>query len=97
MHQKCIQAGLVVRRETVRQLLSILDDGVDLRRHGRIVRRRYLSYLSKGSNFVWHMDSYDKLKTNGISINGCIDGFSRKIIWLEAYYTSSDPLVVAGY
>ena len=40
---------------------------------------------------------YDNLKTNGISINGCIDGFSRKIIWLEAYYTSSDPLVVAGY
>ena len=46
---------------------------------------------------MWHMDSSDKLKTNGISINGCIDGFSRKIIWLEAYYTSSDPLVVAGY
>ena len=94
MHQKCVQAGLVVTRETVRQLMSLLDDeGVDLRRHRRICRRRY---LSKGSNFVWHMDSYDKLKPYGICINGCIDGFSRKIIWLEAYYTSSDPTVIAG-
>lgn len=30
-------------------------------------------------------------------INGCIDGFSRKIIWLNAYKTSSDARVIGGY
>lgn len=30
-------------------------------------------------------------------INGAIDGFSRMIIWLHAYSTSSDPKVIAGY
>ncbi|CAH1114742.1 unnamed protein product [Psylliodes chrysocephalus] len=43
------------------------------------------------------MDSYDKLKPYGICINGCIDGFSRHIIYLQAGSTSSDPKVVAGY
>ena len=43
------------------------------------------------------MDSYDKLKPYGICINGCIDGYSRNVIWLEAYTTSSDPKVITGY
>jgi len=95
MHMKCLQAGFVVSRETVRRLLNLLDpEGVSLRSKKCIVRRRY---LSKGPNFVWHLDSYDKLKPYGICINGCIDGFSRNIIWLQAYRTSSDPKVIAGY
>ncbi|KAF3859970.1 hypothetical protein F7725_000225, partial [Dissostichus mawsoni] len=36
------------------------------------------------------MDSYDKLKPYGNAINGCIDGFSRYIMWMEAYTTNSD-------
>jgi len=95
MHLKCRKAGLTVSRETVSFLLQILDkEGVNLRRKGNIVRR---CYLSKGPNFVWHLDSYDKLKPYGICVNGCIDGFSRKLIWLEAYRTSSDPKVIGGY
>lgn len=95
MHLKCVNAGLVVSRETVRHLLGVLDPrGIELRRKGRIVRR---CYLSKGANFVWHLDSYDKLKPYGICINGCIDGFSRNVIWLEAYRTSSDAKLIAGY
>ena len=95
MHLRCLNAGLVVSRDTVRHLLGLLDPrGVELRRKGRIVRRRY---LSKGANFVWHLDSYDKLKPYGICINGCIDGFSRNVIWLEAYHTSSDAKLIAGY
>ena len=39
----------------------------------------------------------DKLKPYGISIHGCIDGFSRYMLWLEAYYTNSKPTLVAGY
>lgn len=43
------------------------------------------------------MDAYDKLKPYGISISGCIDGFSRKIIWLKASPICSDPKVIAGF
>lgn len=46
---------------------------------------------------MWHIDSYDKLKPYGICINGCIDGFSRNIIWLRAALTNSDPKVIGGY
>uniref|UniRef100_W5MTV9 Integrase catalytic domain-containing protein n=1 Tax=Lepisosteus oculatus TaxID=7918 RepID=W5MTV9_LEPOC len=54
-------------------------------------------YYSRGPNNVWHIDGYDKLKPYGICINGCIDGFLRKMIWLEAYKTNNDPLIIAGY
>ncbi len=43
------------------------------------------------------MDSYDKLKPYGIAINVCIDGFSRFVLWMEAYNTNSDPKVIADY
>ncbi|KAJ8310790.1 hypothetical protein KUTeg_012655, partial [Tegillarca granosa] len=95
MHLKCMLSGLTISRENVRRLLSLLDpEGVEHRRRRRLVRRRY---YAKGPNFIWHLDSYDKLKPYGIAINGCIDGFSRHVIWLEANYTSSDPKVVGGY
>ncbi len=95
MHLRCTLAGLSVAMHDVRILLKILDpEGVELRRRRRLVRRRY---YSKGPNFMWHIDSYDKLKPYGIAVNGCIDGFSRYLVWLEANYTSSDPKVVGGY
>ncbi|CAH0551685.1 unnamed protein product [Brassicogethes aeneus] len=95
MHLKCIQHGLVVTQETVRELLKLLDPtGVDIRKRKRLRRRQY---VSKGPNYVWHVDSYDKLKPYGICINGAIDGFSRNIMWLKAGRTSSDPKVIAGY
>lgn len=95
MHSRCIHDGLVVDRETVRILLQIIDsEGVMARSRRRLQRR---SYFAKGPNYIWHMDSYDKLKPYGICINGCIDGFSRAIIWLKANTTSSNPRVVASY
>ena len=43
------------------------------------------------------MDGYDKLKPYGIAISGCIEGFSRYIVWMEAYTTNNDPRVIADY
>lgn len=95
MHLKCIQAGFVVSQRTIGHLLKILDPrGVHLRRRNRLRRRLY---RNPGPNFLWHLDSYDKLKPYGICINGAIDGFSRMIIWLHAYSTNSNPKVIAGY
>lgn len=91
MHLKCIQKNLVVTQDTIRELLWLLDrEGVETRKRKRLRRRQY---YNKGPNYLWHIDSYDKLKPYGICINGCIDGFSRHIIWLRTGSTSSDPRV----
>ena len=95
MHLKCIHNGINIDKESVRHLLGLLDpNGVQHRARKRLQRR---VYRGRGSNFIWHIDSYDKLKPFGICINGCIDGFSRQLLWLDAHVTSSDPKVIAGY
>ena len=43
------------------------------------------------------MDAYDKLKPYGISISGCIEGFSRYIVWMAVYATNNDPRIIADY
>ena len=86
---------LVVGRETVRELLKVCDpEGVERRSKHRLKRRRY---VSKGPSYLWHMDGYDKLKPFGFCVHGCIDGFSRRIMWLEVSSTNNDPAVVAQY
>ena len=95
MHLKCIPSGLVVTQRTVRHLLKILDpEGVQLWQQNRLRRRLY---TNPGPNFLWHVDSYDKLKPYGICINGAADGFSRMVMWLHAYTTNSNPRVISGY
>ena len=95
MHLKCVQAGFDIPRDTVYELMKLLDpEGMNARLRKRLKRR---SYSSPGPNFVWHIDGYDKLKPYGIAISGCIDGFSRNILWLEAGTSNNDPKVIANY
>lgn len=95
MHLKCLHSGLIVPKETVRMLLKILDpNGVELRTRGRLHRRQY---HASGPNFLWHMDGYDKLKPYGLCVHGCIDGYSRHIIWLTVGHTNNDPRVISKY
>ena len=82
-------------QERVRSLLVALDpEGVNPRRSRRL---RRTVYRSKCPNEIWHIDGYDKLSPYGICVHGCIDGFSRKIIWSQAYMTNHDPAVIGGY
>lgn len=46
---------------------------------------------------MWAIDGHDKLAPFGIFVHGCIDTFSRKVLWLKAYTTNHDPRVVASY
>jgi len=95
LHLQCRHNGLTVPRDLVAILAKILDPvGVQRRLRHRLARRQY---SAKGPDYIWHIDSYDKLKRYGLCINGSIDGFSRKLVWLNAYVTSSDPRVIAGY
>ncbi|XP_032365456.1 uncharacterized protein LOC116680989 [Etheostoma spectabile] len=95
LHLRAVQQGYVVSQDTIRRIIKLVDpQGVELRRARRLRRRQY---SCRGPNALWHMDGYDKLKPYGIAINGCIDGFSRYVLWMEAYTTNSDPKVVASY
>ncbi|XP_053376118.1 uncharacterized protein LOC123543857 isoform X2 [Mercenaria mercenaria] len=84
-----------ITRAFSRDLVQLLDyEGVRRRKRHRLRRRQY---RSQGPNYVWHLDGYDKLSPYGIAIHGCIDGFSRKVIWLKAGVTNRRPEVVATY
>ena len=63
MHQKLRMNGVVTDRETVRLIIKTLDLlGVGLRRSHKLKRRMHTSL---GPNFMWHVNSYDKLKSFG--------------------------------
>ena len=71
--------GLRVQRDTVLELMWLIDEeGVQRRKAKRLLRRRY---CTPGPNFLWHVDGNDKLKPFGFAIHGAIDGYSRKILW----------------
>ncbi|WAR30442.1 hypothetical protein MAR_032984 [Mya arenaria] len=95
MHLKCVQNGYCVTQETIRELLHIFYPNYIKHRQQRRLQKRV--YLNLGPNYLWHIDGYDKLKPFGISIHGAIDGFSRYVLWLEAYKTNNDPDLIAGY
>ena len=52
---------------------------------------------SNGPNETWHIDGSDKLKPYWFPIHGCVDGFSRKIIWLKVCRTNNDPKIPASF
>ena len=58
-------------------------------------RRRV--YRSKGPNYLWHIDGYDKLKPFGFCVHSAIDGYSRRILWPEVASSNNDPKVVGQY
>lgn len=80
---------LTVKRDDVMNAIRRLDpSGVQLRHRRRFVRK---GYFTAGPKQVWHVDGYDKLKPFGIAISGCIDGFSRKVMWLRIGSSNNDP------
>ena len=87
--------GIRASQHVVRLAVKVLQPHLvqDRRRH-RLHRR---SYANPGPNFCWHVDGYDKLKPFGFAIHGAIDGFSRKILWLEVGPTNNHPQVIALY
>ena len=87
--------GLRIPRVIVQDLLREMDpDGTALRKRHRLKRR---TYQNPGPNYAWHIDGYDKLKHWGFPVHGAIDGFSRKILWLEVARSNNSPHKIASY
>nr|XP_023666802.1 uncharacterized protein LOC111843432 [Paramormyrops kingsleyae] len=85
--------NLRVKRDDVMVFLRELNSqGCERRARRRFVRR---TYHSMGPNYMWHADGYDKLKPFGLALSGCIDGFSRKVLWLICGPTNNNPSVIA--
>ena len=81
--------GFRVPRIVVQEIIRELDpEGTELRK-SRCLKRR--QYHNPGPNYAWHVDGYDKLKPWGFPIHGCIDGFSRRIMWLEVARSNNLP------
>lgn len=72
---------LRVPKDKVLSLMRRIDpDGIRLRKAHRLKRRKC---RVKGSNYLLHLDGYDKLKSVWFCSHGLIDGYSRRLIWLE--------------
>ena len=85
-----------IPRDMVLQMMREIDpEGVRQRKAHRPVRHRY---YAQGPNYVWHVDGYDKLKPYGFCFNGAIiDGYSRRILWLEVSNSNNSSGVIAKY
>jgi hypothetical protein len=74
--------GFQVTRRELRESIQRVDpEGIELRKKKPIRRREY---SVPGPHYLWHQDGNHKLIRWGIVIHGCIDGFSRSIIYLAA-------------
>ena len=74
--------------------LKQLDPDGSVNRSTRKLKCR--QYQNQGPNFCWHLDGYDKLKPFGFPIHGCIDGYSRNIIWMKTIHSNNDPFIVGA-
>ena len=86
---------LQISRDIVMATLKEIDPEGTAARKSRRLRRRV--YMSLGPDAIWHVDGYDKLKPYGLPIHGCVDGFSRKILWLCVCKSNNNPSIPASY
>ena len=95
MHQSLCGNYIFVDRETVRVALKSLNpEKVSFRQAHQFHKQKY---RVEGSNQLWHIDGNDKLKLFGFSIHVCIDGYSRKVLWLEVCSSNKNPPIVAKF
>ena len=94
MHQRLCANYIFVDRETVRVALKSLNPEVSFRQTHQFHKQKY---RVEGPNQLWHIDGNDKLKLFGFSIHECIDGYSRKVLWLEVCSSNKNPRIVAKF
>ncbi|XP_041935212.1 uncharacterized protein LOC121697653 [Alosa sapidissima] len=77
-------------------LATVDASGLQRRSPGKKkIQRR--NYHSSGPNDTWHIDGNDKLKFFGIWVHLCIDGFSRRVLWLKVGTSNRKQKFVARY
>ena len=104
MHLKLRQKhGLNLPRDTVYALMAEADpEGLHERRPGPKKKKKKTCFVSRGPDWVLSVDGHDKLmgyqnSTFPIAIYGCIDTASRRILWLKAGTTNSNPELIGRW
>ena len=78
-----------VTRSAVYHSLTVVDrEGLDRRSRGRLTRRLF---RADGPDQVWAYDGFDKLARWGFPIHGCVDVYSRYLLWLRVGISNRDP------
>ena len=103
MHHKLrIQHGIMVPRHLVHSMMADLDpDGLDARNVHKRLRRKKKPFESDGPLSLVSLDGHDKLCgyqnwTFPLAVYGCLDTFSRKILFLFLSHSNSDPLIIGN-
>lgn len=73
--------GYFVTRQRLRDSVNRVDPGG--RQERRTVQARRVAYNVPGPHCLWHIDGCHKLTPFGLVIHGCIDGFSRAVLYLH--------------
>ena len=103
MHKKVRQEhNLNVPRDLVHAVMVELHpEGLQERRGVGIkkINRGKGNFTTKGPNWVHSLDGHDKLmgyqnSTFPLAVYGCIDSASRKLLWLRAWVSHSDPKII---
>eukprot|EP00112_Aurelia_sp_Birch-Aquarium-sp1_P000694 Seg1067.7 transcript_id=Seg1067.7/GoldUCD/mRNA.D3Y31 product="hypothetical protein" protein_id=Seg1067.7/GoldUCD/D3Y31 len=94
-HALRLRHQLHVPRSFVANVMKEIDPaGVEARKKRKLRRR---TFFSEGPNYSWHADGYDKLKPYGFPVHGAIDGFSRRILWLEVVRSTTTQMSPQTY
>ncbi|XP_002735069.1 uncharacterized protein LOC100370556, partial [Saccoglossus kowalevskii] len=94
---------MLVKRDQVEAIMVEQNYSAMLKRRcGRLQIGERRRFFSKGPNWSWHLDGYDKLlgyKRNKFpfAVHGCIDSFSRKILWMRVHLSNKSPNRIALY
>ena len=71
--------------------MRIVDpNGIERRKCHCLIRRKY---STPGPNFIWHVDGYDKIKPSGFAIHAAIDGYSRRVLWIEVRFAKISAIL----
>jgi transposase InsO family protein len=82
-------------RQKIRNILYLLDPEALAKRKQKKLKRRVMRV--QGPNFVWSVDGYDKLSHWGFYVHGCIDAYSRYIIWLQIGISNKKSQIILKY
>ena len=72
--------GLLIQRRRIRESMARVDPQNTVLRWGITVSRRV--YSVPWPNSLWHLDGHHSLIRWKLVVHGCIDGFSRRILYL---------------
>ena len=86
--------GLRIQQQRLTTALSPTDAIGSRIRWSLIIERR--KYSVPASNSLWHIDSHHNLINLSFEIHGCIDGYSKLVVFLE-FSTSNKSEIFTSF